>query len=173
MSNIDDLKSTFTSGFARSNRYRVLFESTEYDPRSLDIMCDSVSLPGRQIFTEDKVNSLKQKKIAYQFGQEDIAMSFLLTNEWTAWNFIYDWQKTIIEGIENISGPFNVGYREEYSRDIVIEHLNSRQETMKRFRLMNAYPTSLDSIELSNASENEVIRVNANFTYDNWKLDGE
>jgi len=44
---------------------------------------------------------------------------------------------------------------------------------MKRFRLMNAYPTQLDSIELSNASENEVIRVNATFAYDNWKLDGE
>lgn len=173
MSSIDTLKANISTGLARSNRYRVIFESTAYDPRNLNIMCDSVSIPGRQIFTEDKIASLKQKKIAYQFGSEDISMSFLLTNEWTTWNFIYDWQKTIITGIENVSGPFNVGFREEYSRDILIEHLNSRDETTKRFRLMNAYPTQLDSIELSNASENEVIRVNATFAYDNWKLDGE
>lgn len=173
MSSIDDLKATFSSGFARSNRYRILFEGTEYDPRNLDIMCDSVTLPGRQIFTEDKVTSLKQRKIGYQFGQEDVAISFLLTNDWTSWDFIYDWQKKIIIGIENIEGPFNVGFREEYSRDIVIEHLNSRNEVMKRFRLMNSYPTQLDSIELSNSSENEVIRVNTTFAYDNWKIDGE
>jgi hypothetical protein len=102
-----------------------------------------------------------------------VSISFLLTNEWTAWNFIYDWQKQIIVGIENVEVPFNVGFREEYSRDTVIEHLNSKNETVKRFRLMNSYPTQLDAIELSNASENEVISVNATFTYDNWKLDGE
>jgi len=173
MSSIDTLKSTFSSGFARSNRYRVIFEGAEYDPRDLNIMCDAVTIPGRQIFSEDKTTSLKQKKIGYQFGQEDVSISFLLTNEWTAWNFIYDWQKQIIVGIENIEGPFNVGFREEYSRDTVIEHLNSKNETIKRFRLMNSYPTQLDAIELSNASENEVIRINATFTYDNWKLDGE
>ena len=172
MGSIDNLKATFSAGFARSNRYRVLFESTEYEPRALDIMCDSVSLPGRQIFSEDKTTSLKQKQIAYQFGNEDISVSFLLTNDWTAWDFIYDWQKTIIIGIDNLT-EFNLGFKEEYSRDILIEHLNSQNEVMKRFRLMNAYPTQLDSIELSNASENEVIRVNATFAYDNWKLDGE
>jgi len=169
---IDDLKATFSSGFARSNRYRVLFEGTEYDPRNLDIMCDSVTIPGRQIFTDEKTTSLKQKKLAYQFGQEDISVTFLLTNEWTAWDFIYEWQKKIIIGIENLNS-FNLGFREEYSRDIVIEHLNSRNDVMKRFRIMNAYPTQLDSIELNNGSENEVIRVNATFVYDNWKLDGE
>jgi len=173
MSSIDNLKATFSSGFARSNRYRVLFESTEYDPRSLNIMCDSVTLPGRQIFGEEKTTSLKQKQVAYQFGQEDVSVSFLLTNEWTAWDFIYDWQKTIIIGIENVDGPYNIGFKEEYSRDILIEHLDSQNKVMKQFRLMKAYPTQLDSIELSNASENEVIRVNATFTYDNWKLDGE
>jgi len=172
MSSIDDLKSTFSSGFARANRYRVFFEGTEYDPRDLDVMCDSVTLPGRQILTEERITSLKQKKVAYQFGQEDISISFLLTNEWTAWNFIYDWQKQIVVGIDNLH-EFNVGYKDEYSRDIVIEHLNSKNETIKRFRLINSYPTQLDAIELSNASENEVIRINATFAYDNWKIDGE
>jgi len=172
MSSIDELKATFSAGFARSNRYRTFFESTEYDPRALDVMCDSVTLPGRQIFSEDVTTSLKQKQIAYQFGNEDVSISFLLTNDWTAWDFIYDWQKTIVIGIDNLT-EFNVGFKEEYVRDILIEHLNSQNEVMKRFRLMNAYPTQLDSIELSNGSENEVIRVNATFAYDNWKLDGE
>jgi len=150
----------------------VFFEGTEYDTRELNIMADSVGIPGRQIFTEESVTSLKSKKRAYQFGVEDISISFLLTNDWTAWDFIYDWQKKIIVGIDNIN-TFNVGFHEEYSRDIVIEHLDSRNDVKKSFRIMNSHPTALDQIELSNASENEVIRVNATFAYDNWKIDGE
>lgn len=172
MSTIDEFKSTFTAGFARTNKYRVIFEGTEYDPRDLNIMCDSVNIPGRQIFTDESTTSLKSRKRAYQFGQEDISMSFILTNDWTAWNFIYEWMNTIIFGIENINS-FQVGYREEYSRDILIEHLDSRDTVKKRFRIMGGYPIALDQIELSNASENEVIRVNTTFAYDNWKLDGE
>jgi len=171
MSSIDELKSTFTSGFARSNRYRVIFEATQYSTRELDIMCDTVNIPGRQIFTDDRVTTLNSKKRAYQFGQEDIAMSFLLTNDWTAWDFIYEWQQQIIIGIENLYS-YNVGYREEYSRDFTIEHLDTQGDVRKRFRIMNAYPIQLDQVELSNGTENEVIRVNTTFSYDNWKLDG-
>jgi len=72
MSSIDTLKSNISSGLARSNRYRVLFHTNN---EILDVLCDSVGWPGRQIFTSERLTDTKTRKVAYGFGQEDLPVS--------------------------------------------------------------------------------------------------
>jgi hypothetical protein len=55
----------------------------------------------------------------------------------------------------------------------VIRHLDSSKElnqTVKSIRLINAFPTALNSMELGNANENEVMRCSATLAYDNWEI---
>lgn len=163
---IDTLKSTITSGLARSNQYNVLFHTNAGEMR---ILCDSVTWPGRQIFTNERLVDMKAQKVAYAFGQEDIAMTFLLTNDWSAWNFIYDWHNRIIGGIEDTREYF-VSFKNTYTEDIEIHHLDNSGEIKKKVKLKNAYPTTLNAIELGNGNENEVIRVSTEFSYDNWEI---
>jgi hypothetical protein len=166
MSSIDTLKSSISSGLARSNRYRVLFH-TNVEP--LSILCDSATWPGRQIFTQERLVDMKAQKVAYAFGQEDASISFLLTNDWSTWNFIYEWHQRVIGNIEGTRN-FTVNFKNTYTEDIEIQHLDQRNEIKRSVKLKNAYPTTLNALELGNGNENEVIRVTAEFSYDNWEI---
>jgi len=164
---IDVLKSRITSGFARSNRYKVLFPFVGAE--KIELLCDSVTWPGRQIFTNERLVDMKAHKVAYAFGQEDVSMSFLLTNDWDTWNFIYSWHNRVIGNIES-NREYVVNFKNTYTEDIEIYHLDHIDTTRKKVRLKNAFPTTLNALELGNGNENEVIRVSADFSYDNWEI---
>lgn len=155
-----------SSGVAKANRYRVYFIDGERE--KLNIMCDSVSLPGRQIVTQDYFVDMKGLRRPYAFINEDVTISFLMGNDWYTWNYLNDWQRKTINQIDTVSGNFTVNFRRDYARDVVIEHLDDNNNVRKTITLVNAFPTSLNSLELSNASESTILRCNAVFAYDNW-----
>lgn len=169
---IDDLKALFTEGLARSNRYRVTLPEVNagVDSQDLSVLCDSVTMPGRQIFTFERFTNMKMQKSAYTFGQEDVEISFILGNDWKSWNYLYDWHKLIIENIDTVRG-YSVNYKTDYARNgVIIEHLDSQGKTRKAIELFNVFPTTLNNVELSNATNNEIVRVTASFAYDNWSV---
>ena len=52
------------------------------DPRDISILCEAVSFPGRQISTIDYIAERQAIKIPYSVINEDISMTFLLTNDY-------------------------------------------------------------------------------------------
>jgi len=172
---VDDLKAQMSSrgGPARANRYRVYFPQLDFgsETEALSVMCDSVGFPGRQILTTERFTDMKARKIAYGFAAEDLEISFILMNDWSAWRYLNDWHSRVIGNINELGG-YTVNFKSDYSRDIEVEHLTADSEasaqSVKRVILENAYPSTLNTIELSNSSENEIIRVSASFSYDNW-----
>src|SRR6056297_3336111 len=98
-SKIDDFKAAFESGFARANRYKIIFPN---GPEKLSIICDSATWPGRQMLTSDRVTNMNQTKVAYSFDQEDLTVSFILGNDWLAWEYLDNWQNDVIRGLENV-----------------------------------------------------------------------
>jgi hypothetical protein len=169
MSTVNQLRSVITKsqGMAKGNRYRVLFSAarSEY----LNILCDSVNIPGRQIITQDFFTDMKGIKTPYGFVNEEVSISFLLGNDWYAWDYLKAWQNSTINQIDSLRGAYTVNFRDQYTRQVVIEHLDERNNIRKTVTLINAFPTSLTSMELSNASENTVLRCTAVFSYDNWQ----
>jgi len=169
---IDDFKAAFTEGFARTNRYRVTFPEVtpNTDTSLLSVLCDSVAIPGRQIFTFERFTNMKAQKSAYTFGQEDIEISFVLGNDWRAWDYLFEWQSLTIGNIGGLRN-YTVNYKTDYARNgVIIEHLDTQGSTRKTIQLFNVFPTTLNSIELSNATDNEVIRVTSSLAYDNWDV---
>lgn len=110
---------------------------------------------------------MKASKRAYAFIPDDVAISFLLNNNWTAWRYLNDWQKTTIGNIEG-DNAFIVNFKEEYQRQIVIHHLDDEDNIRRETVLKGAFPTTLSSMELGNQNENTILRVNAAFSYENW-----
>ena len=163
--NINDLKSTMTAGFARPNRYAVFFHK---DTSTLSWMVDNVSLPGRQLSSSDRYTDMRVSKIAYAFINEDITMTFLLSNNFESWNFLKEWQDDVITNMGELGG-YKVRFKRDYSKDFIIKALDMNDKTTKEIKVLGAYPTSLQSIELSNSSENEVIRCTATFSYETWQ----
>jgi hypothetical protein len=52
------------------------------DPRDITILCESCTLPGRQIMTLDYQTFRQPEKLPYGYINEDVTFSFLLTNDY-------------------------------------------------------------------------------------------
>ena len=168
MSTVDQLLAQIKSsgGTAKGNRYSVKF--SQGDANKLNIMCDSVSWPGRQVATSDYSTYMRPYRRPYSFINEDITINFILTNDWYAWNYLNSWQGLIINKIDQATGSYTINLKSDYVRDITIEHLNEKDKVMKSIKITGAFPITLNSLDLSNASENTVLRCTATFAYDNW-----
>jgi len=171
MSTVDQMLAQFKSsgGVARGNRYRVIIVSD--DSNKLNILCDSVSWPGRQIVTTEFATTMKSYKRPYAFLNEDVNISFILTNDWYAWNYLKEWQSSVINNIDEETGAYTVNLKGQYTKEVIIEHLNERDEVNQSVKLFSAYPTSLNSMDLANSNENAVMRCTAVFSYDNWSTE--
>lgn len=168
MSSVDNLRAIISqsNGVAKGNKYRVSL--LDGDSNKLNILCDSINFPGRQITTQDYLTNMKTRKMPYAFENEDITITFLLGNDWYAWDYLKDWQNSIINKIDGVSVDYTVNFRSQYTRQVTIDHLDDNNNIRKTIKIFNAFPTSLNSIELSNASENTALRCTATFSYDNW-----
>lgn len=155
----------FKEGFAKANRYRVILPSTFSE--QLDIMCDQVNWPGRQLTTTESFTDLKASRRVYAFIPDDVSISFLLSNNWFSWDYLNTWQKQAIGFLDREDG-YVVNFRNDYSKDIEIYHLDEQDNIKRKVKLFKAFPTTLTSIDLGNQNENTVIRVTATFAYDNW-----
>lgn len=119
--NIDSLKSLVNAkgGIARSNQFAVSMptfdNATTFD---MNILCQSVNLPGRQIMTQERLIGLKGRKMPTGFAQDDVNMSFLLLNDYGAKRNIEAWMDRIIN-----QDTYEIGYTSNYSRDVTIKQL--------------------------------------------------
>ena len=164
--NTTEILGAFRSGFAKANRYTVQLPATS-NGQAMNVMCDSVTWPGRQISTVEIYTDMKANKAAYAFIPDDVTISFVMSNDWSAWNYLHDWHKRVIGNIEGDNG-YRVNFKADYQRQIVIIHNDESENDRKLVVLKGAFPTTLSSMELSNQNENTVLRVTATFSYENW-----
>jgi len=174
---VDDLIANIGSGIARANRYNVIFDGalagrTGESGERMSILCDSVTLPGRQVVTSDRFTSLKSIKIPYGYTNEDVNISFICPIDFTPYQFLYNWQREAFTNMgRGAEGDQRVRLRQRYVSDMQIQVLTNNKIAGNRpaheITLKNAFPTSLNAIELGNANE-DMIRVTATLTYDDW-----
>lgn len=190
MSNIDNLKSTISKkgGLARSNRFQVIFTPPQVsllntnpvsliggllsgggaknlinDPRDISLLCESVSLPGRSISTIDYMAEKQSVKMPYTYIDTPVQMTFIITNDYYMRTVFENWYTSIFN-----TERYKVGYKKDYSTDIVIQQLNSKNIPVFGVKLEKAFPIEMTPLELSNATENDYLRMTVTFAYDKY-----
>ena len=64
---------------------------------------------------------------------------------------IFDsWHDNIVQ-----SDIYNIAYKSDISTDIIIQQLDNEDRIVYSVKLVDAFPTTVNSISLSNSSENE------------------
>tara|TARA_E500000318_G_C3564822_1_gene215193 strand:- start:1636 stop:2271 length:636 start_codon:yes stop_codon:yes gene_type:complete len=194
MSSIDNLKATISKkgGLAKANRFNVIFTPPSAsllnlnpqsiigsllsgnfnagnlinDPRDISILCQSVTIPGRNISTFDHQDVRQSNKFPYTFIDEDVTFTFLLTNDYYMRQMFDNWMSGIFD-----ADSYRVGYKKDYSVDVVIQQLNEKNIPVYGVRLQKAFPINIDSIELSQEGQ-DVVKMSATFAYDKFKPEG-
>ena len=169
--NIDNLKSLVVrrGGLARANRFEVLvippaqaFDSVD-QVRDLNILCESCTLPGRQIQTFEHEYIRQQIKIAQSFINEDVSVTFNITNDYFIKSIFDRWTNFIID-----RDTFKKNYDSVYKRDIQIFQNDNNNNPIYEVTLQNAFPISVQAIELGNGNE-DIERITVDFAYEDFK----
>jgi len=129
MSSIDNLKSLISKkgGLAKANRFNVIFTPPSQsllnidigsvigsvisgnfsannlvnDPRDISILCQSVTLPGTSLSTFEHQDYKQANKFPYTFIDDDVTITFLLTNDYYMRKMFDTWQECMIEGLDS------------------------------------------------------------------------
>lgn len=191
---IDNLKSVVAKkgGLARPNRFNVIFtppsqsilnldvgsiigsvisgnfeaDNLINDPRDISLLCQSVTLPGRNISTFDHQDFKQSNKFPYTFIDDDVTISFLLTNDYYMRKMFDNWMSNIFS-----ADSYIVGYKKNYAVDLIIQQLDQKNTPVYGTRLEKAFPTAIDSTELSQDGQ-EVVRMSVTFAYDKFVPEG-
>jgi hypothetical protein len=169
---IDTFKSIIgkRNGLARSNRFNVfinppqsLYRANNLDElRDLNVMCESCSMPGRQIQTFDMKYFRQDIKTAQGFINEDISFVFNLTSDFFIKRLFDDWTNLIID-----RESYKLNYGSVYKRSVEIYQLDSENQITYKVELKNAFPVSVQAVGLGNAS-GDVQQVTVEFTYEDF-----
>jgi len=133
---IDQLKATISKkgGLSQANRFNVMFTPPQgsllnsdpatligglvsggglsnviNDPRDISLLAESVNLPSSQITTLDHIAEKQTVKIPYAVIQEEVTMTFLLTNDYYIKNMFDKWGQSIVD-LET----YRVAYKKRY-----------------------------------------------------------
>lgn len=133
------------------------------DPRDIAFLVEATQMPGRNINTLDYQAEKETIKMPNGFIDDDVTMTFLLTNDFYIKDMMETWMSSIVD-TEN----YKVGYKKAYQTDITIQQLNDFDKNVYGIRLQNAYPINISSVELNQTAENTIQRVTVTFAYDRY-----
>jgi len=188
---IDDFKAIVTKrqGLAKTNRFLTIFtpptqslinlnpldivgrianetfnaRSLINDPRDIAFLTESATLPGRSLNTLDFSAEKETLKLPNGFIDDDVTMTFYLTNDYYMKDMMETWMSSIVD-----TEKYQLGYKKNYQTDIVIQQLNTFDKNIYGVKLINAYPISIGALALNNESENAFQRLQVTFAYDRY-----
>lgn len=192
---IDQFKSTIgkRGGVARGNRYSVtIIPPTQTlinldpldlaqaalsgnlnagrlvnDPRDINILCSSCSIPGSAIQTaEYNPYGNFQSKMATNKIFDDAEFTFLLTNDYYVKKLFDKWQSIIATGVE---API-VAYKDDYVADVIIQQLDQKNTPIYSIKLIRAFPTTVGAIQLGN-DQSDVATLTVTMAYERYTTD--
>ena len=194
---IDAFKSTIgrRSGLARQNRFAIFMTPPQQtllnldlqnaaanllsgsfslgslvnDPRDIALLCNSCQLPGRQIQTLEKqfLDFRQNIKVPTGYFNEDVNFEFHLTNDYYIKKIFDRWSSTIID-----PETYALKYDSEYKTDVTIQQLNEQNIPVYGVKLKNAYPVTVNSVDLNNESSDTTQKLSVTMTFEDFETEG-
>jgi len=170
--NIENFKSQINvSGLSKTNRFEVqivppsALSNKLAAARVVSLFCDISSLPGMSITTKGQriYGPAYQRPVSSEFGGEAISMTFYVDNKFDVKDFFDSWMFSIVN-----PNSFNVMYQQEYVTPIKITQLNENDEDQYSIFLEDAFPRSMNMMDMNMSSTNQVHKLTVNFSYRRW-----
>lgn len=132
----------------------------------LKFLCDSASIPGVSFSSEEGRTYGPVVKTPYQTTYEDLQLGFICTANMKEKKFFDLWFNAISDPRTN-----NFNYLEEYCVTIQVKQYNEYAESTYNVKFLDAYPISMQPLELNWSSNDTPHRLNVTFSFKKWITD--
>lgn len=159
------------AGLSRTNRFEVIITppaklAARFNDSYLSsLYVEQATIPSLNLGTK----SLKifgpsyQRPFSSEYGGEGISITFHVDRNMKIRKFFEEWMHVIVD-----PNSFTVGYQEEYIADVFIRQLDEQNNVTHEIKLIEAFPRSMNMMELNNSSNSQTHRLNILFAYRYW-----
>lgn len=167
-------------GLARTNRFEVLISPpdqissigaaktnlTSTNASLVSLLCETCVFPPLTV----GVKPLKifgptyQRPYTSEYGGDGISMQFHVDKDMRVKRFFDDWAESIVS-----KDNFTVAYQTEYARTIYVRQLDEQNNITYEIEILEAFPRSINIVELSNTAQNQTHRLNIIFAFRMWR----
>ena len=136
--------------------------------QELNLMCETVSFQGRGVQTILDLQYGLRREIAYNAPvYQPITLSFLCSSELKEKQLLDKWNNFIVPN--NKGKGFDVAYYKDYVGTLTVYLLDRDGKTVKYTQeYIEAYPKTVNAVELNHSTTNSAARVTADFQYAYW-----
>jgi hypothetical protein len=157
-------------------------------------LCKATRLPGRQIQTIDRSIGLMNQKMATGYGVAEVTLAFHILNDYKTRDYFERWQNLAVD-----QDTQQIQYSDNYKFPVQIYQLKKGQSfqlfdgtfgaslgpldidfnidiELNRsatgayaVELEKAFPTTMNGIDLADASTDQTLEISIDLSYKNWK----
>ena len=160
------------SGLASPNKFEVVFTNIPgarngaADLTQLSLMCDQVSLAGRDVQAILDLQYGIRRQVVYNApAYTPLSLSFLCTDGMKEKRILDAWNNRCV----NVTKGFNVAYYNDYIGELDVFVLDrSGKKRTYHMHYHEVYPKTVTAIELNHGTTNATLRVTAEIQYAFW-----
>lgn len=158
---------------ARVNRFEVFINAPSTligksiaNSGAVSLYCEMASLPPVNISTKSfKIfGPTYQRPFGAEYGGEGISLTFHVDRDMQVKKFFDEWTAKVVDPDSGL-----VGYQEDYISTIRLRQLDEQDNVTYEIELSEAFPRSVNLLELNNSAQNQTHRLNVLFAYRYWK----
>ena len=105
-----------------------------------------------------------QRPFGAEYGGEGISLTFHVDRDMQVKKFFDEWTARVVDPKSGL-----VGYQEDYISTLTLKQLNEQDEVTYELELEEAFPRSVNLLELNNSAQNQTHRLNVLFAYRYWR----
>jgi hypothetical protein len=160
---LDEFMEYLSGGIAQPHKFKINFNTPRlmnFYPDDISILCTSVTEPGLG-YSSNQIRGIgPYTERPYEKNYDPAVATFVVDREMEIKRLFDEWLLLI----QPPSGIFN--YYQDYVVDIMIDKFDANNELMMTTKLINAYPKSINLIELNSSYSTETMILSVNFTYE-------
>lgn len=127
---------------------------------NISLTCLIIDIPSRSENVSEFAYGNYSRKIAYGRTYGDVSTTFLVTGKY-AEKSLFDAWFNVIHQESNTS----IEFYDNYVSTVVVECLDNQDNTVYKYTLHEAYPTSMGSLRLDRTSQNQQTLLDVNWAF--------
>ena len=159
-------------GLASPNKFEVVFthipgaRNGADDLMQLNLMCDQVSLAGRDVQAILDLQYGVRRQVVYNApAYTPLSLSFLCTDKMDEKRILDEWNNKCVP----VEGGFHVAYYDDYvgHLDVYVLDRSGKNRTY-HMHYHEVYPKTVTAVEMNHGTTNATMRVTAEIQYAFW-----
>ena len=170
MPSLQEFKSSFKTELARPARFDVEIpvplKLVAYlgTGRNLRLRCENAELPSKTFATTERKIYGPTEKHPYLTTFNDSTFTFMVSDDMSEKKFFDAWMNLI-----NPKATFDLNYKNDYITAITVNQYNVKNELSYSLSLIDAFPISVNQLDLDWSNENTHHKLAVTFAYYTWE----